>query len=334
MRIVNLTARRSCDQPQYGVIEITDCDDESEDMALNNGDKKWIQGEIREAIASLKPRGLKKAVFILRDLGPIATILAVFVTMLGIMVAALYQSFAHVKEETQFRTQASDRLDRITERLDIIDRALLAVRISQSATNLNDEHSQKEAREILEAAQKSSIRLPQETVQVTGTKFVEAAARNPEVWKTAGQFLSYRTFLNVDLAPKLTPATGKSQYRSVVTVHPNPEHPEKHLSYQVYFAGGYASGEQSARLERLDSPQPEGSEFAFFIIEGGGDAIILDGEYMKNVIVRGADIEYNGGPVVLENVYFVNCTFTSFRLTPRGIDLGTAMLASAFQGRL
>jgi hypothetical protein len=52
-----------------------------------------------------------------------------------------------------------------------------------------------------------------------------------------------------------------------------------------------------------------GSGFGFIVIEGGNEAIDLDGMYMKNVIVRNARIIYNGAPVRLENVYFVNCTF-------------------------
>jgi hypothetical protein len=77
-------------------------------------------------------------------------------------------------------------------------------------------------------------------------------------------------------------------------------------------------------------PQPEGSEFAFFVVDGGLDAVVLDGEYMKNVIIRNSEIQYGGGPLVLESVYFVNCVFRSrFQLTPRGTGLGETILAAA-----
>ncbi len=47
---------------------------------------------------------------------------------------------------------------------------------------------------------------------------------------------------------------------------------------------------------------------AFIVLEG--DELILDGLEMKNVILRNVNIRYYGSRVVMENVYFVNCTFT------------------------
>lgn len=116
----------------------------------------------------------------------------------------------------------------------------------------------------------------------------------------------------------------------MVTIIPNPEHPEYHKAFHVSFAGGHESSEKSARLERLDKPQPEGSEFAFYVVDGGLDTIVLDGAYMRHVVLRNADIQYDGGPIKLEDVYFVNCTFHSrFKLTPRTMDLSRQLLASA-----
>lgn len=42
------------------------------------------------------------------------------------------------------------------------------------------------------------------------------------------------------------------------------------------------------------------------IIEG---QVSLDDMYLKNVIIRNSIVSYNGGPVSLENVTFVNCIF-------------------------
>ncbi len=49
---------------------------------------------------------------------------------------------------------------------------------------------------------------------------------------------------------------------------------------------------------------------------------------MKNVIIRNSDIVYSGEPALLENVYFVNCTFKrSFKMTPNGRALGIKVLS-------
>jgi hypothetical protein len=93
-------------------------------------------------------------------------------------------------------------------------------------------------------------------------------------------------------------------------------------------AWGYAGADKSARLEQLSNPQPEGSEFAYFIIIGGNATIGLDGEYMKNVIIRNCDVSYAGGPVRLENVWFINCTFHAYNhVVEEAKMLGNAILA-------
>src|ERR1700724_1417101 len=84
---------------------------EIEDMAKpRNEHREWVQAEIKRAISSLNPHGWKKAIFILRELGPLATIIGILIALLAITLGAIYQSFAHIKEETEFRTHTEDRL--------------------------------------------------------------------------------------------------------------------------------------------------------------------------------------------------------------------------------
>ena len=42
---------------------------------------------------------------------------------------------------------------------------------------------------------------------------------------------------------------------------------------------------------------------------GTEKGFVLDGFYLENVVFENANIIYNGGPVILQNVRFVNCTF-------------------------
>jgi hypothetical protein len=46
---------------------------------------------------------------------------------------------------------------------------------------------------------------------------------------------------------------------------------------------------------------------AYIVEDGGG--IIIDGMEMRDVVFRGTHIVYNGGPIRMTNVYFLNCTF-------------------------
>ncbi len=184
----------------------------------------------------------------------------------------------------------------------------------------------------LNEAKDANLKLSDETIQEAGNRFLLlASAKNRAAWDAALAFLDYRSSLNINSLPlALTPSTGTSKYRESVTIIPNPDHPEMHAAFQVSFAGGHESSEKSARLESLDKPQSEGSEFAFYIVDGALDTIVLDRAYMKHVVIRNADVQYDGGPIRLEDVYFVNCTFHSrFKLTPRTINLSRQLLASA-----
>jgi len=186
--------------------------------------------------------------------------------------------------------------------------------------------------QLIEMAKAEGIRLNPILISAHGKRIMDVSEKYPGVWPVAEQLLSYRTFLNAELPQlpenlKLT--TKRSEYRESVTLVLDPKHPEWHAPFEVLYAGGYTTPEKSARLERLDNPQPGASGLAFFVIDGlSTDTIVLDGEYMKNVIIRNANVSYRGGPVVLENVYFVNCTFSSFRPTPNSRQLGKALFAS------
>lgn len=144
------------------------------------------------------------------------------------------------------------------------------------------------------------------------SRLTNSPSLSPVAWHGLTQAVNYRTFLNADYAPKpsdFAPATGNEDYKNSISLLPDQPINDNIPAVKVSFAGGHIPQEQSARLEFLTNPQPHGSGFGFFVIDGGNEAIVLDGAYMKNVIVRNARIVYNGASVRLENVYFVNCTF-------------------------
>jgi hypothetical protein len=60
----------------------------------------------------------------------------------------------------------------------------------------------------------------------------------------------------------------------------------------------------------------------------GGTAIRLDGYKVRNIIFRNSKIIYKGGPLEMQNVYFVDCTF-DFQLTPNSRSLSNRILAFA-----
>jgi hypothetical protein len=170
---------------------------------------------------------------------------------------------------------------------------------------------------LLQLAKNQNITLQPQTVMNYGIH-ASALTTHPvtsaSAWSALQQAADYRSFLNANYQPKLsdlTPSTGKEDYRQSIRVHLLGV--DKGVGFLVANGGGHAPVEQSARLEQLDDPRPHGSGFGFFVVEGGIYGIQLDGMYMKNVIIRNAQVFYEGSATRLENVYFVNCTF---HLTP------------------
>lgn len=216
----------------------------------------------------------------------------------------------------------------LTLRLPRAEAKEAARKLLQAADNPLDPEKAEIAQRTLAAAKEGRLRIDSMIVRNTGTRFIEMAQQGSAAWAAAQEYLSYRSFLNADFVPKLTPATGTSRYRPAVNITDMPTKPGTQRAFSVSFAGGYASGDQAARLELLSDPQPEGSEFAYFIIDGGEAAIRLDDAFMRNVIIRNSDISYSGSKVRLENVWFINCTFQSYtRVLPETKRLGATIVA-------
>ncbi|MFZ0912877.1 MAG: hypothetical protein WBQ76_17135 [Candidatus Korobacteraceae bacterium] len=292
-------------------------------MALRNEDREWISEEISSAIDSLKPRGWRKAVKLLRELGPIATVIGVVVALGAITLGALYQSWGHVKEETEFRTHTNDALKELQDGVKDIRNQLTGMSLKKISENPVTPKTITEARNILAEAVSSKIQIDQHVIRDAGVKFVEAAQKDPAAWDTATAFLNYKSFLDAssdqfpaNLAAKpltthykgITPLGDKVPTGSV----PN---------------GTAVPIEQAARFSPIGEDQNRGllEGNPYFILDGGG--VVIDGMDMKNVIFRGVHIVYHGGPLKMSNVYFANCVFDVVR-EPTGESFATTFLKS------
>jgi hypothetical protein len=174
----------------------------------NDGDIKRIDARIAAAsallqdkidsltaeVALLKPRGWKKAVRLLRELGPLAASVGLFVALLGVTTGALYQSFAHVKEETQFRTHTEDRLGRIEADL----KSLLAVNTIRQAAELKPHELSLElpkVRESIQTAQETGTKLPDQALGEIQTRLLNVNEASPGYWPLAFALISYRSII-------------------------------------------------------------------------------------------------------------------------------------------
>src|ERR1035438_705073 len=185
-------------------IEAIDDAAPSEDMAgLSDGEMRRIEARIAAAsallqdkidviaaeVALLRPHGWKKAVRLLRELGPLATIIGIVLTFLAIMLGALYQSYSHVKEEAEFRTNTKNQLDHF-------DTQFVGLRALISANQPQRLQNQMAAKLVLAEARQRAVEIPVDIVEQAGGRFIEASAEAPQAWPVALEFASYRSFLN------------------------------------------------------------------------------------------------------------------------------------------
>jgi hypothetical protein len=71
-----------------------------------------------------------------------------------------------------------------------------------------------------------------------------------------------------------------------------------------------------------------GKGYRSFELDAIGMLLPLDGYHLRNLIVRGALITYEGGPLVPENICFVDCAF-KIRSDGHAQNLAAKILADA-----
>ncbi len=148
---------------------------------------------------------------------------------------------------------------------------------------------------------------------------------NPDVasvaWEATTQLLNYRSFLNTKAIPDISGAIPVTQspvpFTLSLNVHAVPPYPGYPspivpVNLQTQYIGPIGPVETSAVVEPLqvastDRKSQQGPKY--YVIEGKGVEFVLDGYRMRNVIFKNATVSYDGGPVAIQNVYLVNCTF-------------------------
>lgn len=189
----------------------------SEDMAsLNDRDRKWLSEQIAEkvnkalqessfvsdkisdAIESFKPNGWKRAGSHIVAFGSPVAICSLIVALLALTCGALYQSFSHVREETEFRTNTKNTLDKLGTNMGSL-RALI------SANQPLKKQNQDAAKELIFEAKTKVIQpIPEPIIEQAGNSFIGVAQDDPNAWKVALDFAAYRSSLNSEELPNVT----------------------------------------------------------------------------------------------------------------------------------
>lgn len=204
-----------------------------------------------------------------------------------------------------------------------VNRLALPQRVEQSSLKPTDKTNQDQASALLDQARSSSIQIPETIIQSAGTRFIDAAASNPDAWPTALNFLNYRSSLNVyTRAVNAVPIPPGLEFR--FDLGPPVDH---QLIPRLSFVQAGVSPADSARLETIGKNLNQGMNLGVAELIVSGGSLSLDNKYLRHVILESVDVYYTGRPLVAEDVLFVNCTFYINNTKP-GREFGQRLLAS------
>jgi hypothetical protein len=163
-------------------------------VAIRKEDWPSINQAIADAITSLKPRGWRKALFVLREWGVLGTIATLIVALLGIAATAFYQATARMGKEATFETNTErDIRDIKTDiqaiRGDLAKQSLINhafLPLSDFKTALPDLNS------AITTVNQQNVKVPS-TVKEGLQQKLKGSTDAPDFWPTAAKFISYRS---------------------------------------------------------------------------------------------------------------------------------------------
>jgi hypothetical protein len=275
-------------------------------MQLRKEHEQLIRAEIErqmsEVVDSFRPHGWTKLTHFLREWGLVATAVVVPFTLLGILITVVIFATNGITKEAQFRTHTEDRLTNIEGTLLKINATLDGAKLKQIGANPENPENITEVKNVLIAAASNKVRIDRSIVKDVGAKFVEASQKDPAAWGAVLAFLNYKSFLD---SSALNIPSGKvedfvTRYNYTTPAGDAAPH---------FSVTGMVPINEAAKFDLIgrNQNQNQAKGNAFIMVDRGGQ--VIDGYQLKNVVFRNVHIVYKGGPLVLENVYFVNCQF-------------------------
>jgi hypothetical protein len=214
-----------------------------------------------------------------------------------------------LKEPLNQIGQIARDVSEIKGKLEVLDpliRDLTIKRIS-AAGNLSPKelHAQlPELKRLAKTAKTEKLTIAPKAIEKVGAKLAEVG--DADAWNTALDFVNYKSFLNASLSLPLTPsALGSGVFTTIYRSNSPPGTAKPRFSVI-----GAVPREQAARLLIMGVPDLNANLTIgndWIVVDGGN--LILDKMELKKAILRNVHIVYEGGPLLMQDVYFINCTF-------------------------
>ena len=304
------------------------------EMALNSTDKAWITLEIQTA---LKRKGWGKLTGFIKDWSGAGA-------AAGILIFMLSQWGNYV----EFRTQTNLRLTSIEGKLETINKQLASNTASLALLNPHASNTLPQAIKDNLSVQKNNglglrtvaalamqakeLNLQADPKQIgavggqlTSSPELLKPKNNGDAWDALTGLLSYYTTLNA-IPMGLSPVPfGAPRYDLGYTEG-------KTVQGELLYTGGMVPIDQAAIGEHIVNPErnadiKEAPQTIVFKAKSQDEAVHLDRHHLRNVVIINMTIYYDGGPVILDNVTFINCIF-KLAQQEKCVSFGRSLFAS------
>jgi hypothetical protein len=225
--------------------------------------------------------------------------------------------------------KTNEKIDRLLEKA--LDRSFPAA----DASKQKIVGSLRQIDGILQFAKSQNVNLDQSVIAAYG-KRVGALTGDPllrvSARQTVAALLKYRSSLNSKFVPPVvtdtTPVTKTQDFVVEINEMLLEDVKDGTPLLRQFNYGNIVPplSPEAAMFLRIGDENRANAATQYFFIDGTHFAFILDGYHIRNAIIKGAKIIYDGGPLILENVYFVDCTF-EIKHAPLYQDFANAILA-------
>jgi hypothetical protein len=174
---------------------------------------------------------------------------------------------------------------------------------------------------LVAVAKNQNVTVDPNIVTEVGTKLVDASGQNAETWNAVLRWLEYKSFNN-SFSSSLPDTTNVAEFRDKYVINiPGGAVPPT-FSLKGLVSADIAAETGYIGKEGRNKGMTSGPEW--IIAEGG--TVGLDGLYLRNVVFHNVHIKYFGAPLIMKNVYFIDCTF-DMNVEPKTRQFAIALLA-------
>jgi hypothetical protein len=193
-------------------------------------------------------------------------------------------------------------------------------KLGQAASQPTNAENIERAQKIITDARAAGTKIPISNLKEAGESFLAASEANESSWDAVLAIVGYRSAFNPS---PIAPASFSDPKRiEGGQSNGDSNHPpligywnigtSGQLSYSISWPMTSVPEDDAYIYRKIDEPKTaktHGRPYLRVSKPIGPGFITLDGFRLKNVIFEGMKISYQGGPLILENVTFINCTF-------------------------